>query len=48
MIDRCIVCGKYVPEGRQVCIVCELKSIESTLYFYEEPNTQINTDAEET
>lgn len=23
MEDRCIMCGEYVPEGRQVCRVCE-------------------------
>ena len=22
MIDHCIICGGYVPEGRQVCIDC--------------------------
>lgn len=24
MIDRCVCCGEYVPEGRQVCERCEL------------------------
>ena len=23
MIDRCVVCGEIVPEGRQICPVCE-------------------------
>lgn len=23
MEDRCIMCGEYVPEGRQVCKVCK-------------------------
>jgi len=23
MVDRCIVCGEPVPEGRHVCPVCE-------------------------
>lgn len=23
MEDQCIMCGEYVPEGRQVCKVCE-------------------------
>ena len=23
MWDRCIVCGKVIPEGRQVCPNCE-------------------------
>ncbi len=22
-IDTCLICGKYVPEGRQVCFICE-------------------------
>lgn len=22
-VDRCIVCGEPVPEGRQVCLNCE-------------------------
>ena len=25
MEDRCVMCGEYVPEGRQVCKVCEQK-----------------------
>ena len=24
--DRCVVCGELVPEGRQVCVKCELKA----------------------
>lgn len=24
MVDRCVMCGEYVPEGRQVCERCEL------------------------
>lgn len=27
-IDRCIMCGGYVPEGRAVCSKCEKKSME--------------------
>ena len=23
-IDRCVICGNYVPEGRMVCPICEL------------------------
>ena len=33
MIDRCVVCGEIVPEGRQVCPVCE-NSGEKELYNY--------------
>ena len=23
MVDYCVICGTYVPEGRQVCGLCE-------------------------
>ncbi len=23
--DRCVCCGRYVPEGRQTCPVCDLE-----------------------
>ncbi len=26
MEERCICCGEIIPEGRQVCINCEVKS----------------------
>lgn len=29
MEDRCIMCGEYVPEGRQVCRVCEQQILDS-------------------
>ena len=22
--DRCICCGEVIPEGRQICIMCEV------------------------
>lgn len=22
-VDRCVVCGEIVPEGRQICLNCE-------------------------
>ena len=25
MEDRCVICGEIVPEGRQVCPLCEKK-----------------------
>lgn len=28
MEDRCIMCGEYVPEGRQVCRVCEQQILD--------------------
>ena len=24
-VDRCIVCGEIVPEGRQICLNCEYR-----------------------
>ena len=23
MVDRCVICGEIIPEGRQVCPMCE-------------------------
>jgi hypothetical protein len=31
--DRCVCCGAYVPEGRQICFSCE-KGIEQKEYKY--------------
>ncbi len=28
MEERCVACGAVIPEGRQVCIRCEIKSSE--------------------
>lgn len=28
MEDRCVCCGRYVPEGRLVCPLCEAKAYE--------------------
>ena len=30
MVDTCVMCGEYVPEGRQVCITCEHTSIKDS------------------
>lgn len=30
MDDKCICCGEYVPEGRQVCSSCEVSSIKDS------------------
>ena len=24
-VDRCVVCGEIVPEGRQICLNCEYR-----------------------
>lgn len=28
MTDRCIVCGSEIPEGRQVCPICEIEGLK--------------------
>lgn len=28
--DKCVFCGKYVPEGRMVCVECEKKMEEES------------------
>ncbi len=25
MDERCVICGESIPEGRQVCLMCEKK-----------------------
>ena len=27
-VDRCIVCGEPVPEGRQICLNCEYRVVK--------------------
>lgn len=29
MEDRCVCCGCIIPEGRQVCYMCEHKDLEN-------------------
>ena len=33
MEERCICCGEIIPEGRQVCINCEVKSYVGKIRF---------------
>ena len=28
MVDRCVICGAVIPEGREVCPICEHKTME--------------------
>ena len=28
MEEKCIICGEVIPEGRQVCRICEYKIME--------------------
>ena len=25
-VEKCVVCGKEIPEGRQVCVICGYKA----------------------
>lgn len=36
MEDRCVCCGNYVPEGRQVCLDCESKVKRLTVNEYQQ------------
>ena len=31
-IDRCVMCGQYVPEGSMVCEMCKLNSMHKKEY----------------
>lgn len=31
MPDRCVICGEIIPEGRQVCINCEISKSKDEL-----------------
>lgn len=37
-MDMCDICGRYVPEGRQICWCCERRHVTPSdcLYFSEE------------
>ena len=39
--DTCVCCGAYVPEGRQVCISCELKNAKPRGEFKAEDDLKI-------
>lgn len=28
MEDKCIICGETIPEGRQICWICEHNTME--------------------
>lgn len=53
MEDKCVCCGQYVPDGRQVCPICEkkfghVKQISTFFYdkeeIYENCTVQILTN----
>lgn len=40
LIDKCVCCGAYVPEGRQVCLNCEREANKSKNTINAKPRTQ--------
>ena len=34
-VERCVMCGKVIPEGRQVCFSCERQTEEAEEKFRE-------------
>ena len=30
-VERCVMCGKIIPEGRQVCFSCERQTSEKEI-----------------
>ena len=38
MDDRCVMCGRYVPEGTQVCNICKAE-VESGAYKRKKPKS---------
>ena len=44
--DRCVICGEVIPEGRQVCPICERKAMETRQFkftIHTEPRTKKNS-----
>ena len=44
--DRCVICGEVIPEGRQVCPMCERKVMETRQFkftVYGNPVTKKNS-----
>lgn len=42
--DRCVICGEYIPEGRQVCPRCERQNDEETKKKAEELERKQTTE----
>ena len=40
-MDRCVICGRLVPEGRMVCIACERAHNTPYECVYFDPNNYI-------
>jgi len=46
--DRCVCCGEYVPEGRQVCWSCEDRYADRTRLYDEICRTLTDFEQKET
>lgn len=42
MPDRCVMCGEIIPEGRQVCIRCELTGPKELILILSKREEQHN------
>lgn len=42
--DKCVMCGRYVPEGRQVCSSCEEKGYINQFNKLGESDIKISKD----
>lgn len=42
MEDRCVACGAVVPEGRQVCPICEARACGAEEVFWRYTDTAGN------
>lgn len=47
MTDRCIVCGSEIPEGRQVCPICESEGLKHNQIAKSAAGTRQERDLEE-
>lgn len=52
-VDRCVCCGEIVPEGRQVCLMCEATSTKckcvicGNVFYRKRPNNNQTTCSDE-
>jgi|LSQX01.1.fsa_nt_gb hypothetical protein len=42
MLDKCVICGEIIPEGRQVCIRCELTGPKELILILSKRGEQHN------
>lgn len=42
MPERCVCCGAVIPEGRQVCLACEMSVAQVEPFYYDKVETYPN------